>query len=103
MIIISGESEIEYGTTPGGQFFEKHTIGKGVGIVRITPDPERFLRWMIQSEVNEEFENKHREYLCNILAEWWPMKNFNTFRGSFNKELYLKIIQAKKNNGTLHK
>lgn len=101
MIIFSGNTTIEYGMTAAGQFFENHKINKSDGIIRTTTDPERFLRWMIQSEVDEEIMRHQRERLCALLKMYWELGAPEVIRGSFNKELYLKIIKAKKENGTL--
>jgi hypothetical protein len=103
MMIFSGDTVTEYGLTPAGQFFEMHQVGKTVAIMRTTPDPERFLRWMIQSEVDRELEDEQRERLIKVLQIYWTLIDGDILRGSFNKELYLQIIEVKRKNGTLYR
>jgi hypothetical protein len=53
MVLVSGNHIIEYGMTAGGQMFERHHVGSK-GIVRTTSNPEQFLRWLIQSEIDAD-------------------------------------------------
>lgn len=100
MTIIHGNTAIEYGLTPGGQFFELHQEGKSF-FARITPDPERFLRWIIQSEVDREMEDRQRRQFVRMVSEWWEKSDGWSHRGQFNAELYYRIVEAKRQNGTL--
>lgn len=100
MMIITGDVTTEYGITPMGQFFEKKKVGNNTGIVRVTVSPERFLRWLIQSEVDIETENIMREKMIKLIRTWWENNEDGTM-GSFNRELYLRIIEAKRKNGTI--
>lgn len=50
MILFSGNTSTEYGTTPKGNFFELKKGTKG-SIFRSTPNPLKFLEWITASEV----------------------------------------------------
>jgi hypothetical protein len=100
MRITTGKNTIDYGVTQNGQMYEAHTVGS-TKIVRATPDPERFLRWMIQSEIDEDLKHTLRIKSLLYYKIWWELPDDVCKAGRFNKELYLKIIQAKKDNGTL--
>lgn len=100
MTITNGDTTTEYGTTPGGQLFERRISGNII-IQRATNNPERFLNWIVESEEKEYIENKRREQLAKLLSVWWYLSDDISFRGTFNKELYLKVVAAKKANGTL--
>lgn len=101
MIIFHGNFTTEYGMTPGGCFTEKHSNGK-FGYVRATKECERFLRWIIATEVNKDIERRRREQLVQLIARWWTeAEEGKRYGGSFNKDQYFKYIQAKIDNGSL--
>lgn len=95
-MIFSGSTVTEYGLTPAGQFFEKHQVGKHNAYMRTTWDPERFLRWMIQSEVDQQLEDEQRHRMIRVLKVYWGLNYGDTVRGFFNEDLYQKVIAAKK-------
>lgn len=55
MTLTNGDHTIEYGMTPAGQMFERHKLGVR-SITRTTVDTERFLLWMIQSEIDADVQ-----------------------------------------------
>lgn len=102
MKITSGNHTVEYGTTPGGQLFELHKIGNNKGIMRITSNAELFLRWIIADEVTKDITQQTRDRYIKAIKPYWTISSGDELRGSFNEELYLKVIKAKKDNGTIH-
>lgn len=97
MMLIHGDIATEYGHTPAGQWFEVHRnicTGK-VLASRSTPDNERFMRWIIQSEVDKDVENQLRDRKLRVIKCFWTICCGDSIRGTFNQDLYLKIIEAK--------
>lgn len=102
-MIITGNKTVEYGMTTHGNLTQHVKIGNH-GVVRVTTDPERFLRWIIAPEVNKEIEMRRRKILCRYLRLMWNHESRlqrDTIHSMFNEEHYLKVIQAKIDNGTL--
>lgn len=103
MQLTTGNHTIEYGTTPKGQLFELHKIGNRTGIMRVTTSAELFLRWIIADEVTEYITRETRERYIKAIKPFWTICKGDNVRGSFNEELYKKVIAAKKANGTLYR
>lgn len=90
MTITTGNTTIEYSVTPNGQYTEKVTGPKGT-ILRSTPSVGKFLAWLLRREIESD------EFQVSVLrmSTWWELKGNDQIRGSFDVELYKRVIVAK--------
>lgn len=97
------DSIVEHGIASMGQYYEKHQVAPGKYFIRTTRDSGRFTTWMNWDRINMEAEkeikpviDRQRGILISIYEQI-----AKSCHGHFNAELYLKIIKAKRNNGTI--
>jgi hypothetical protein len=104
MILFSQDSHIEYGFTPSGQFhetFRNSKTGK-LEFSRVTTDVQQFLGWMIREEIISYKEKRVRAALVLFMKKFWTCRlTPDDLRGSFNEDLYNKIIERSKKDGTI--
>lgn len=79
IITNSGQLEITYFVTPGGQFCQATRKGNCQGF-RITPNLSRFVSWMIATD--EQLAKR-----VELQKKWWT---------NFNEDLYKKVLEARK-------
>lgn len=96
MTTITGIQQTEFGVTAKGHFYKKVSNGKCIAI-RSTPDVKRFLEMIFEVDVKKIIEDKERLMRIPAYKAWWTGQSETFFRGSFNEDLYLKIIAAKNN------
>lgn len=97
-----GDTKVQYSVTEGGNFCKFISKSGNIVAFHATPRPENFLDWILQDAKREVQCLVLRKKLMDIIAPWWNLKDPICHRGHFNRELYLKIIEAKKENGTLN-
>lgn len=96
MIVTSLNKTIEYGCTPAGQFFEKTSCNKG-SVIKTSTDPQALLKWLLGSVIADEIKQENKEFNLMKCIGWWEMQIGHFHHGSFNLELYKKVLKAKSN------
>lgn len=85
----------EFSTTKEGNFM-KTVFAKDFILMQCTPNPARFLEWMIQDEIKEEEKQQEEKLkLLKIISSWELHKAFECFRGGFNLDHYKKVLNHK--------
>lgn len=96
MTTITGIQQTEFGVTDKDHFYKKVSNGKCT-IIRSTPNVKHFLEMIFEADVKKTIEDKERLMRMPAYKSWWTGQSETFFRGSFNEDLYLKIITAKNN------
>ena len=95
MTYYEGNISVNYALTTEGQYMQLITTPKGI-VIMATPDVDKFLKRLLQSEVDrEERIEKKAIYLMKVQQFWSNRCRAENIRGQFNIEHYTKVIQAK--------
>lgn len=89
-------TDIQYTMTRGGSACAMHYYNGKLVACQATVDMERFLRWIIQSEVDKEVQALHKAVLQEMIERWWTSPQAWGLRGTFNQELYDKFLKARR-------
>ena len=97
MQIFSHENQTttEFSFTKEGNFM-KTIIGKDFIAMQCTPNPAKFLNWMVSDEIKEEKKQEEEKLkMLKIISFWELQKASECFCGSFNDEHYKKVLSYK--------
>ena len=84
----------EFSVTPNGNFIATVATNDKV-LIRTTPEVSKFVTWMMGSSCPLEESEEDRKISLMRMISWWEMPTAKS-RGSFNVELYNRILSIKK-------
>lgn len=96
MQITTENKTITYSVTPQGAFMRTIEVKTGgFKVIHATKDVNQFLGFMLCDEAEKKREKFMRDLGLMRMINYWEMPTGDSKAGSFNVELYKKVLAAK--------